>query len=42
MNICLDMMGGDHAPVEAMKGVREYLSSPASEVNLLLTGDESQ
>jgi glycerol-3-phosphate acyltransferase PlsX len=42
MNICLDMMGGDHAPLEAIKGIREYLSAPAAEVNLLLTGDESQ
>ncbi|MFT4092802.1 MAG: phosphate acyltransferase PlsX [Niabella sp.] len=26
MNIGIDMMGGDHAPLEAVKGVKEYLA----------------
>jgi len=26
MNIALDMMGGDFAPEELVKGVRDYLS----------------
>ena len=33
MTICLDMMGGDFAPLEAVKGIQLYLSEtevPAS------------
>lgn len=42
MNIALDMMGGDFAPSETVKGVRLFLadSSPAV-VNLFLIGDET-
>src|SRR6476620_5501061 len=40
MNIALDMMGGDFAPIEAVKGVRLFLSKPHQHVNLILIGDE--
>jgi glycerol-3-phosphate acyltransferase PlsX len=42
MNIGLDMMGGDLAPLEAVKGVQLYLSESATPANLFLIGDESQ
>lgn len=42
MNIALDMMGGDYAPAEAVKGVEAFLSGHTAPVNLLLIGDESQ
>lgn len=42
MNIALDMMGGDYAPAEAVKGVEEFLSGHSQPVNLLLIGDEAQ
>jgi glycerol-3-phosphate acyltransferase PlsX len=41
MNIALDMMGGDYAPAETVKGVEEFLSGHRQPVNLLLIGDES-
>jgi len=40
MNIGLDMMGGDFAPLEAAKGLRLYLSEKAAGVRLFLFGDE--
>jgi glycerol-3-phosphate acyltransferase PlsX len=41
MNIALDMMGGDFAPEELVKGVRDYISEKTSaEVSLI--GDELQ
>ena len=40
MNIGLDMMGGDFAPLEAAKGLRLYLSEKAAGVSLFLFGDE--
>ena len=40
MNIGIDMMGGDFAPLEAVKGVQQYLSS--SENHLYCIGDEAQ
>lgn len=40
MTICLDMMGGDFAPLEAVKGIQLYLSQAKSPAILLLTGDE--
>src|SRR5438045_9303644 len=40
MNIALDMMGGDFAPVEAVKGIELYLENNPSPVKLLLIGDE--
>ncbi|MCL6523795.1 MAG: phosphate acyltransferase PlsX [Thermoflavifilum sp.] len=40
MIISLDMMGGDFAPEEAVKGVRLYLDSTPSPAGLLLIGQE--
>lgn len=40
MRIGLDMMGGDYAPAEAVKGVRLFLDNVAPDVHLVLIGDE--
>jgi glycerol-3-phosphate acyltransferase PlsX len=42
MNIALDMMGGDFAPAETVKGVQSFLSGKPQGVNLVLIGDEAQ
>jgi phosphate acyltransferase len=42
INIGFDMMGGDFAPLEAVKGVQQYLSESTSPANLFLIGDEAQ
>jgi glycerol-3-phosphate acyltransferase PlsX len=42
MKIAIDMMGGDFAPAEAVKGVRLFLSKPHHEVDLILIGDEEK
>ncbi|HET7115972.1 MAG TPA: phosphate--acyl-ACP acyltransferase, partial [Hanamia sp.] len=42
MNIALDMMGGDFAPLEAIKGVQIFLSENKDEVKLTLIGDENK
>ena len=42
MNIALDMMGGDYAPAEAVKGVKEFLQDHKKPVNLILIGNEDQ
>lgn len=42
MNIGLDMMGGDFAPLEAVKGVQLYLSESVTPANLFLIGDEAR
>ncbi len=42
MNIGLDMMGGDFAPLEAAKGIRLYLTEHKAPVTLFLFGDEAQ
>lgn len=43
MNIGLDMMGGDYAPLEAVKGVKQYLLEHDAEgLLLVLFGDEVQ
>jgi glycerol-3-phosphate acyltransferase PlsX len=42
MNIALDMMGGDYAPLEAVKGVESFLSENKDEVHLTLIGDENK
>ena len=42
MNIGLDMMGGDFAPLEAVKGIQLYLKEARSPVTLWLVGDENQ
>ncbi len=41
MNIGLDMMGGDFAPLEAVKGVQQYLAENAA-ANLFLIGNKEQ
>jgi phosphate acyltransferase len=42
MKIGIDMMGGDFAPAEAVKGVRAFLSGNTSSAALFLFGDEKQ
>ncbi len=43
MNIALDMMGGDYAPLEAIKGLKLFLSeNNDSGVHLTLIGDENK
>jgi glycerol-3-phosphate acyltransferase PlsX len=42
MNIGLDMMGGDYAPLEAVKGILLYLSEKGTAAHLTLIGDEVQ
>ena len=42
MNIGIDMMGGDYAPLEAVLGVQLYLSANAKPVTLFCIGDEQQ
>ncbi len=40
MTIAIDMMGGDFAPLEAVKGVYQYLAQPDSSATLALIGNE--
>jgi len=42
MNIGLDMMGGDYAPLEAVKGVLQFMAEQNSPARLTLVGDDSQ
>jgi len=42
MNIGLDMMGGDFAPLEAIKGLQLYLQTHPKSASLFLFGDEKQ
>jgi phosphate acyltransferase len=43
MNIAIDMMGGDYAPLETIKGVKLFLSENNEEnVDLTLIGDEDK
>ncbi len=42
MNIALDMMGGDFAPLETIKGVQLFLSQNKDNVDLTLIGDENK
>ncbi len=42
MNIGLDMMGGDFAPLEAVKGLQLYLSDDTRTASLFCIGDEAQ
>jgi len=41
MNIGLDMMGGDFAPLEAVKGVQLFMSDAPDSVNIYCIGDEA-
>lgn len=42
IRIGLDMMGGDYAPLEAVKGVAAFFENQSSEIRLVLIGDETQ
>ncbi len=42
MNIGIDMMGGDYAPLEAIKGIQQYLSETEAPAHLFLIGNEAQ
>ena len=42
MNIALDMMGGDFAPLETVKGAAAFLQSAEQDIHLTLIGDEEQ
>ena len=42
MNIGLDMMGGDFAPLEAVRGVQLYFQEVKTPVTLWLVGDENK
>ena len=42
MNIGLDMMGGDYAPPEAVKGLRLFLTELTAPAMFFLFGDEAQ
>jgi phosphate acyltransferase len=42
MNIGLDMMGGDFAPLEAVKGIAAHLEEYGEQVHFYLVGDENQ
>ncbi len=42
MNIALDMMGGDFAPLEAVKGAAEFLNENDGDIQLTLIGDEEK
>ncbi len=40
MNIGIDMMGGDFAPLEAIKGVKDFLSAHTEAAKLYLIGEQ--
>jgi phosphate acyltransferase len=42
MNIALDMMGGDFAPLEAIKGVQVFYAAASQDIKLTLIGDEQK
>jgi glycerol-3-phosphate acyltransferase PlsX len=42
MNIGLDMMGGDFAPLEAVKGLKQFLSTANGMTHIYCIGDEAQ
>jgi len=42
MNIALDMMGGDFAPLEAVRGVKAFLEENKEQAQLFLIGDKDQ
>ena len=41
MRIGLDMMGGDFAPLEAVKGIKAYLTETKNPAELVLTGNQA-
>ena len=42
IRIGLDMMGGDYAPLEAIKGVEAFFASAQDDIHLVLIGDEEK
>src|SRR6187549_2768974 len=42
MNLALDMMGGDFAPLEAIKGLQLYLQATKKATTVYCIGDEQQ
>lgn len=42
IRIGIDMMGGDYAPEEALKGVINYLQHPADQVEIVMIGDAAK
>ncbi|MEP6467541.1 MAG: phosphate--acyl-ACP acyltransferase, partial [Parafilimonas sp.] len=42
MNLSLDMMGGDYAPLEAIKGLKLYLNCSGTNAIVYCIGDEQQ
>jgi phosphate acyltransferase len=42
MNIGIDTMGGDFAPLEAIKGIQQYLTETLDPAHIFLIGDEAQ
>ena len=42
MNIALDMMGGDYAPLEAVKGIKLFLSNCRENVNIICIGNDEK
>jgi glycerol-3-phosphate acyltransferase PlsX len=44
MKIGIDMMGGDFAPLETVKGIKQFLNSASSDpdIHLVLIGDQAQ
>lgn len=42
MNIALDMMGGDFAPLEAVKGISLFLAEGHKNITLTVIGDEAK
>ena len=42
MKIGIDMMGGDFAPLEAIKGASDFLTNATEDIQLVLIGDEEQ
>lgn len=42
MNIAIDLMGGDFAPLEAVKGLQLYFNEQTHPAHVICTGDETQ
>lgn len=41
MKIGIDMMGGDFAPLEAVKGIQQFLQQPLQTIQIICIGDET-
>ena len=42
MKIGIDIMGGDFAPLEAIKGIQQYFQEAETKAHLFLLGDEEK